>query len=665
MWTITNTPLLWGMLAVAAVAMLHLWRRRRPVRRILFTGGSLLRMKETKPRSEARLRDRALMLLRMTAVGLIVLAFVGMAWRSDSAGARAEVIRSDGTNVVESALASNSAAVCVVVLDASASMGRVVDGVDWFAAAKETARRTVEQSNAMETRVVIAGGRWPGAKTNSDVWELGRDGPRGTEGPAAGSHADLSAAIDRVTAGRSGAHPASAMALARRLIGIQHGRVAVVSDFQATDWRDEVERAAASHRASVRIAWLPVSGSRDGANVGVGGLSILSGRPVAGTRGDFIVTVENHSERLRGVELLLSMDGREVTRRMVPTEAWGHGEALFSVEWGAAGTRRVTCKIIGGAGEDVLDADDVGEWKVDVVDRPRVLLVSDDSREAGGGDYYWRRAIEAGERFQLSEKWSREVNSEAMASADVVVIGRVESFSPVTARLLALHVRRGGGVVWCTGYEGAAATWQSFQQAVRRETQVEAAPAWRWRGAVAKPIADAATVRPTDGSSVNPWAGIAFNRRWEFDRDPGPTEKAVVPFEFGDHQPLAWAWRPWRAGGNAVVVNIGTDLAWSDAASGGVFAATAHAVVNAAAMSDGAIHGGDNVPAKEGDLRSMAIRTGESEASEREESRNAEVSARAGADSDKHVLWPWAILLAVAILIIESAMSAPTGGQRV
>lgn len=635
MWTITNISMLWGLLAVGVVIALHLWRRRRSTKILRFTGVSMLQTIDVRKR-DTQLRDRVLLFLRAVVVGLIVVAFAGLDWR-DSGQAD---ISHPGPRDVAGTIDDADAETCVVVLDASASMTRVVDGVNWFESAKELARRAIDQSRARNVRVVVAGGGWRGQAPDV-AWELGANGPMRAEGALPAAQQSLKLAIDRVEAGTSDSHAAAAMSIARRLAG-ERGRVVVVSDLQTTDW------ARQRGVSSSNIAWIPVTASRDGENLGITGASILSGRPVADAHADWVVTIENRSGRPRAVDVQLEVDGKVSGTQSVAAEPWGRGDALFSFNWGPSGTRRIVNRITNL--DDALTADNFAAWQINIADRPRVLLVSDETREPGTGDYFWARALESGGRFEITSIWSSELSAIEWEKFDAIVLGHIETLTISNARKLVGFLQQEKSIVWIAGDDGAMPRWRVLMEAMK--DQAEKSP-WEWQRSIETGSDSASSVVATDHTVINPWMGTKIVRRWQFEQTLPSSEK--FPFEYEDRQPLVWTWQPLNSG-KIVVANLGADPHWSNASGNAVFAVFAHLLIAQATPGRSAMRSAYLVPAAEGDLRNLSIHDFFA-ASIEQMQKDRIISS----EDRTHHAWPVALSAAMALLILEAWLARPRG----
>lgn len=137
-----------GLLAVLGPVAAHLWSRRLgPPRR--FPAVRLMVEAQRDTRRATRLNDVALLLLRCLAIALIALAFAQPVTRSWEA--RAALAPAVGERSGESAQRA------VLIVDASASMSRVVGGRTLFERASDEAAAMIERGgSATEWAVVIA-----------------------------------------------------------------------------------------------------------------------------------------------------------------------------------------------------------------------------------------------------------------------------------------------------------------------------------------------------------------------------------------------------------------------------------------------------------------------------------------------------------------------------
>jgi hypothetical protein len=229
-------------------------------------------------------------------------------------------------------------------------------------------------------------------------------------------------------------------------------------------------------------------------------------------------------------------------------------------------------------------------------------------------------------------------------------------------------VKRGGGVIWLAGDESAATRWRDLEGGVRAASPDAVLPAWNWRS-VDNAESAAGQIKSTRGEAINAWAAIRVLRRWRFDRTQAPAESPLLPVEFSDHQPVAWAWRPWgRDGGSIAVVNVGANPEWSDAAGAGIFAAMAHSVASAVSAGGPGVHAMENVTIAESDLRSMKLRRVEASEDDapggNDRAQTDRVQQSAAGAGETYECWPWLLAAAIVTLVAESWAARPTEARH-
>jgi hypothetical protein len=383
-----------GALAAAVPIVLHLLKRE-PEARIKFSAVQLLRRAPVEHARRRHLNELLLLLLRVAALVLLALAFARPFFASG--------------------LASASASLTVVALDTSLSLR----APGQFDKARAAAKAAVTDADTDLVALV----------TFDDAANVAAR-PSGDRGLA-------QAAIDRASPGFGGTRYRTAVAAADTLLAGRPGTLVVVTDMQASGWRqgDDVQLPAGVRLEVVDIGAPPPN------------FAVVA----ASASGDRIVaSVRNSADEPRDARLRLTVDGRPAGEAVVGVDARQTADAALPRVDGRDAVVTV---------EDPAGADGDNSWHfvLDAAARPAVLVISatgDLDRDA----FYLRRAIEAagagGARYA-----AEAVSAARLSSFDRAALERYAAVVLVSTRglesrgreLLAGYARGGGGLLIAAG----------------------------------------------------------------------------------------------------------------------------------------------------------------------------------------------------------------------
>ncbi len=388
------TPLfLLGALAAAVPVVLHLLKRN-PEPRVKFAVVALLRDAPVEHTSARRLRQIALLMLRVAALLLLALAFARPFF--PSAGAAAVSVAT------------------IVTLDTSFSMsapGR-------FARAQQLARDVVAQAPAGNDVAVVM------FSDRADlVQRLTSD------------RALALAAIDAARPDFGGTKYLAGLNMAAQALAGRSGAratIAVVTDLQESGW-DDGDRASVPEGVRVEI--------RD---VGAppGNLAVVGLRP----NGDRVVaTIRNAGASPRDTKVRLTVDGRVKGEASVSIGAQGSSEAVFT---GVSGTEAV----VSIEDRQGLEADNVRYALLDNTAQASVLAVTatgDLERDA----FYVQQALATGgsssAAFDLKAVAAAQLggwSDSRLATQAAVLVLSTRGLDRRGRELLAAYIAGGGGV---------------------------------------------------------------------------------------------------------------------------------------------------------------------------------------------------------------------------
>lgn len=426
--TFLNPLLLFGALGVSLPILAHLLNQVQ-VRRTDWAAMRFLDRTVRVRSRQLRLRDLLLLLLRCAALLLLVMALARPAWTSGSW------------------LPGERRAGVLIAIDSSFSMGHGPANATRF----DEALRQVE---------VIRGTLLPGDPVT--VVMLGGDKRVATRAMAyeplrfEEAIADLAAGAGTLDLVDEPERLAELLAD----IGAAHKEVYLLTDAQATDWKQPSARlrdALAGLAAQAEVFVVPV---RTGdANLAVTDLEMVSGVIRKGTSARYRATVKNcGTTPASAVAVQCRVDGVEIDRKLIPVIAPSDSETVsLFVPFHNAGATKITAEITG----DLLAADNVRRTVAVVRDRVSVLCVDGSSGDAGRlviAALEARAGGQGGDASVRSVPWL-SFPAEDLGRIDVVVLADVPEITQEQAAQLEQFVRRGNGLVWFGGDQVKAEAW--------------------------------------------------------------------------------------------------------------------------------------------------------------------------------------------------------------
>ena len=435
------TPLFFVALAGLAIPVLiHLIQREKK-QVIHFPSLMFVQRVPYKSIQRRRIHNWLLLMVRLTALTLIVLAFARPFLQRDDLNA------ATGTGARE----------VVVLLDQSYSMGF---GDHW------------DRAQAAANDAI---GRL-GPDDRGSVVLFASGAEIALRSAAPGERQRLSGAISTVRPAASATRYAPAMKVAGSILAessLPRREVVFISDFQRGGWRGE--EGTRLPEGTV-VTPVPISGGTDVPNVAVTGVSLSRStfenqERVAVTA----VTVNRGMRSLRGGQLSLEVGGRSIQTKPLDVEANGSASVTFDPVTLQGGFTRGTVR----AGDDALAADNAFHFVVSPLQAVRVLVI--DRGGTGGGALYLTRALSIGEapRFETVSRQPDAVSDDDLRRASVVLLNDVV-VPAALARRLQRFVEGGGGLLVAVG---ARATWAQDVDILPAALQ---APVDRTRGDAAR-----------------------------------------------------------------------------------------------------------------------------------------------------------------------------------
>ena len=405
-----------GLAALAVPVLIHLIQRERK-RVVEFPSLMFLRKIPYQSVRRRRVRDWALLAMRLAALALIVLAFARPFFKRDSLAAAAQ----------------NGAREAVILVDASYSM----EYGDRWQRARTAAREAIA-------------GLGPGDRASLVFFSSGAD----VAVRSAGDRGRLDAALAAATTGPGATRFAPALKLAGSLLAesaLPRREVILISDFQRRGWeqtpgRDDVKLPERTALTPVNVA------SGETANLSVTPVSLQRTRFENHDRVAVTAGVVNHGPKpLTGVTLAIEIDGQSIQSQSTTVAAGGSSSVTFAPFTVASRNMRGTVKLP----DDALKRDNVFHFVVSPSEPVRVFVITRAGAERQS--LYLARALPIGEapRVELAARTPASFSDADARQAAVIILNDVQVQDDLGDRL-ARFVRDGGGLLIATGPE---ATW--------------------------------------------------------------------------------------------------------------------------------------------------------------------------------------------------------------
>jgi hypothetical protein len=521
------TPLFWVALAGAAIpVIIHLIQREKK-NVVQFPSLMFLRRIPYQSVRRRRIRNWPLLLLRLAALALIVMAFTR------------PFLKTEALN----AAASGGAREVVILLDRSYSLSL---GDRWTRASALARDRVQELGAADRASIVFFDtGAEVALRSTSDKGRL-------TSALAAG----------KPTAAATKYAPA--LKLAGSILSesaLPNKEVVLISDFQRAAWLG-AEGVRLPDGATVR----PVSVAEgDAANVAITPAVLQRSTFDGQERVTVTAGAINRGPAIGSINLSLDVDGRTIQSKSVALAEGGSASVTFDPFTPSSKFTRGAVRLP----EDKLAVDNAYHFVVTPRDRIKVILAGR-SGAAREGNLYLERALELGDTpsFTVVQRPVESISAEDVADAAVVVLNDV-AVSPAIAARLGTFVENGGGLFLVLG---PRAIWPGTPDIL---PVAPGQPADRSRGTPGR-IGVVEYGHPIFESFRAPRSGDFSSARFYGYRAATPAADAQVLARFDDG---AAALVERRIGRGKVIVWTSTlDVAWNDLALKPVFLPFVHRV---------------------------------------------------------------------------------------
>ena len=410
-------PLFFVALAALAIPVLiHLIQREK--KQILrFPSLMFVQRVPYKSIQRRRVHNWLLLLVRLAALTLIVLAFARPFFERDDLGTAT----------------GGGAREVVVLLDQSYSMGYADR---W------------EQAQAAASEAI--NGLGPDDRGSVVLFSSGAE--IALRSTAAGERQRLVAAVSAAEPTAGATRLAPALKVAGGILAdsqLPRREVILVSDFQRGGWRGE---EGASLPDGATLTPVPIAGGDEAPNAVVTAVSLVRSTFSNQERVTATAVVANRgSQSLTGGEIVLEIDGRPIQTERLDVEAGSSASVAFAPFTLAASDMRGSVR----AGADALAADNVFNFVVSPAEPVRVVVV--DRGGTGSAALYLTRALAIGDapHFETTVRQPQALSDDDLLGASIVILNDVV-VPAALARRLARFVDGGGGLLVALG---PRATW--------------------------------------------------------------------------------------------------------------------------------------------------------------------------------------------------------------
>jgi uncharacterized membrane protein len=403
------TPLFLAALAGLAIpVLLHLIQKERK-NVVHFPSLMFLRRIPYQSVQRRRIRHWFLLLMRLAALALIVLAFARPFFRRQDLGAAA----------------SSGAREVVILLDRSYSMG-YGDRWQWAVSA---ARDTVNGLRGQDRGSVVLFGSGAEVALRSTA-DKGR----------------LQTALAGVETSASTTRYGPALKLAGSILGesaLPRKEVILISDFQRSGWQ-----GAEGVRLPDSAALTPVAiTDAETTNMAVTPVALQRSMFENQERVTITAGVANHSDADSSVDLALDLGGRIIQTQRVSPAAHGSTSVTFEPVTVAEKNIRATVKLA----DDKLMRDNTFHFVLSP-EPPVRIIIAERGGAARDTSLYLARALAVGEapRFETSTRAADAMTVDDLNAASVIVLNDV-TVTQATGERLQRFVERGGGLLVILG----------------------------------------------------------------------------------------------------------------------------------------------------------------------------------------------------------------------
>ncbi|HEV7301435.1 MAG TPA: BatA domain-containing protein [Tepidisphaeraceae bacterium] len=433
--TFLNPLMLAGLGGALLPLVLHLLSRAR-YRSVDWGAMMFLHGADPRDRQSSQLKQYALLAMRMLIVALLALAM-------------ARPITSESW----AALAPGGPATVVLMLDCSPSMAIVEGNQSRMEAAREAALKLLATLRQGDRVALLLAGQAQDDAELSPTTDLRTTAARIAAARPAGRAVDFAQELNR------------ADRLLQRAAPQQDGRIFIVCDRQATNWRNVTldfarawrRDAAIDASAGARLSIFPVGGEL-AENVAVESVQFVQTPAIVDERATVEVRVRNYGPTAQpSVPVTLHRGAREIAQQTLAVAARETATARFTTSFATPGSHLIEARIAAPG----LQTDDALRAVVSVTPPVRVLLLSGDERgdAAASESTFFRIAVApytaAGKKgvdpAAVTVVPAEQFEPAMLDAQQVLVLANVGQLSPASVKAIEQFVYEGGGLLIAPG----------------------------------------------------------------------------------------------------------------------------------------------------------------------------------------------------------------------
>ena len=426
---IFGNPAFWiGSLALGVPILIHLMTKRTP-KTMVFPTLKFIRMAKANQSNIHRLRHLLLMILRTALILLILLVFL-------------KPIITESSDLASQDSKGNKTV--IILLDSSASMGYLRDGVTSFSKAQVAALEILDYCTAKDKVNVILIGSVPKLSFDTPIENLVISRQDIREAKPLPDFADINAALTEA---------------AKQLESVSDGKKEIyfISDFQRSNW-SSVNFGVVNE--NVQMVFIPV-GPEDASNCAIISASVLPASPTVLEPVEVICKVANYGNQTAKVPVELVFKDDKILTQEVSIEPHSTISTSFRLRINEPGLYESKLQIPENTSRlnplnkpDGLKIDNQRFFTFHVAQKVNILLVSDVKMDdIKSGSRFLDKAInpfvESDDTTVVtSVVSSNKLDALNIASAQVIVLSEINELSRENAKLLVDYLRDGGSIAY-------------------------------------------------------------------------------------------------------------------------------------------------------------------------------------------------------------------------
>jgi hypothetical protein len=424
-----SNPALWiGLIALGVPVLIHLLTRRTP-RDIIFPTLKFIHMAKANQSNIHRLRHIILLLLRTALFLFILLAFLK------------PIISESSDLTTRNPDAGKSV---IVLMDASASMGYLSDGVTSLSRAKVAALEILDNCSAKDKINLIIMGSVPKVSFDAPGENLVILRKDIREAVTLPDYADINTSL------------ADAVKQLDAVSGYKK-EIYFISDFQRSNWSNVNFGIV---KENIQMVFIPV-GLEKTSNCAIISASVLPASPTVMEPVEIVCKVANYGDQPANVSLELIFKNDKVLPQEVLIEPHTTVSTSFRVRINNPGLYESQIRILKDSSQKVslsqpdgLEIDNQRFFTFNVSQKINVLLVSDvKTDEVRSGSRFLDKAINPFIELEDATVVTSVIHSDKLdalntASAQVIILSEINELSREKAELLISYLRGGGSIAY-------------------------------------------------------------------------------------------------------------------------------------------------------------------------------------------------------------------------